>query len=93
MSRRVFTAEFKESAVRLVAEQNYSVREAAKSLGVGVNTLRYWIARSKGGPGGWGNDQETLRKRVRELETQVEKLRLEREILKKAAAFFAKEHP
>jgi transposase len=92
MSRRVFTAEFKQSAVRLVAEQKYSVREAAKSLGIGVNTLRYWIARSKGGPPGWAGDEETLRKRVRELEAQVEKLKTEREILKKAAAFFAKEH-
>jgi transposase len=93
MARRVFSAEFKAAAVRLVTEQNYGVREAGRSLGVGVNTLRYWIKRHAGGkPGAVGEDQ-ALRKRVRELEAEVQKLKTEREILKKAAAFFAKEHP
>ena len=96
MSRRVFTPEFKESAVRLVAEQNYGVREAARSLGIPVNTLRSWIKAHRCGkavPGEGQSQDQALRKRVRELEMQVEKLKTEREILKKAAAFFAKEHP
>ena len=94
MPRRVFTAEFREAAVRLVTEQNYGVREAGRSLGVGVNTLRYWIRRSRGGRSGPGaSEDQALRRRVRELEAQVQKLTTEREILKKAAAFFAKEHP
>jgi transposase-like protein len=52
MARRTFTAEFREAAVRLVTEQHYGVREASRSLAVGVSTLRSWIRRSRGGPSG-----------------------------------------
>lgn len=91
MPRRKFTDEFRESAVKLVIVQNRRVADVARSLGVDPSSLRLWIkrARSKGGmPAG---TQQDLVARNRELEAQVHQLQIEREILKKAAAFFAKE--
>jgi transposase len=92
MARKVYTSEFKQSAVSLVTEQNYKPEEAAKNLGINVHTLKYWIkrGRQRGGvvdPA----EQVDLRKRNAELEREVARLRMERDILKKAAAFFAKE--
>jgi transposase len=95
MARKAYSQEFRESAVKMVAEQNRTVAEAAKNLGVGVGTLRYWLNahRRRSGVADTVEDK-ALRKRNRELEAENQKLRLEREILKKAAAFFAKEqHP
>jgi transposase len=43
MARRRFTREFKLSAVQLVNEQGYSIAEAARSLGVDANSVRYWV--------------------------------------------------
>ena len=91
MARRKFTREFKVSAVRLVNEQGYSVPEAAKSLGVDPNCVRGWVGKfsSEAGlaPGGDGALQAELRK----LRKENARLLVEREILKKAAAFFARE--
>lgn len=93
MARRKFTREFKVSAVRLVNEQGYSVPEAAKSLGVDPHCVRGWVGKfsSEAGPapGGDGAPQAELRK----LRKENARLLMEREILKKAAAFFAREQP
>lgn len=95
MARKVYSEEFRDSAVRMVTEQKRSVAEAARNLGVQPGTLRSWLRsqRRKNGAAG-ALEEEALRKKVRELEAENQKLRLERDILKKAAAYFAKEqHP
>jgi transposase len=94
MARTRYSEEFKRSAVALVLEQNYSAAKAAKSLGVNITTLRYWLAehRRRGGPVSAAEEKD-LRRRNAELERQVQQLTVEREILKKAAAFFAREQP
>ena len=94
MARRKFTKEFKLSAVRLVNEQGYSPAGAARSLGVDPNSVRYWIEKygndgSAPPPSGDGAVQAELRR----LREENARLLMEREILKKAAAFFAKEQP
>jgi transposase len=92
MARKQYTAEFRRSAVALVTEQNYTAQAAAKNLGIGKSTFDYWLKQSRKPNGSVNAGQEKdLRKRVAELEKENQRLKLEREILKKAAAFFAKE--
>ena len=92
MARRTFTREFKVSAVRLVTEQGYSVREAAKSLGVDQASIRYWMKKLAAEPGATANGDTSLQAELRRLREENKRLLMEREILKKATAFFAK-HP
>lgn len=92
MARKVYTPEFKKSALSLVTEQNYKPEEAARNLGVNLGTLKFWLKQYRRG----GNvidpvEQADLRKKNAELERENARLRMERDILKKAAAFFAKE--
>jgi len=91
--RRKFTDEFKREAVRLVQQGDGNVSQVARDLDLSVSALRKWvkeadIERGKGPP-------EALSKAEREelgkLRRRVRTLEEEREILKKAAAFFAKE--
>jgi len=89
---RTFTDEFKRSAVDMVAKQDYTSKQAAQSLGIGQSTLDYWLKRHRQRDGSVSVvEEKDLRKRVAELEKENQRLKLEREILKKAAAFFAKE--
>lgn len=92
MPKRKFTAEFKESAVKLVHERGYTIVEAAKSLGVDPNSLRGWIKKLPAGDNGSTSGESALRAEVRRLREENKRLLMEREILKKATAFFAK-HP
>jgi transposase len=93
MARRKFTREFKVSAVRLVNQQGYSIVQAAESLGVDRGSVRDWVKRLSSedglGPAGDGAVQAELRR----LRQENARLLMEREILKKAAAFFAREQP
>jgi transposase len=89
MSRRVYTREFKVSAVKLVQEQNYTVVEAAKSLGVDANSIRNWLKKFGSEVGGNANGESALRAELRRLREENKRLLMEREILKKATAFFA----
>jgi len=91
--RRSFTEEFKRDAVNLVAVQGYSFSRAAQAVGVSSNSLRGWYEKYAPQPDVCGEDatvgqlqdeNKRLRKKLREAE-------MEREILKKATAFFAKE--
>lgn len=92
MARKVYNAEFKRSAISLVTEQNYKPEQAAKSLGVHIATLRLWLRKYRvSGKIIDPVEEADLRKRNAELEREVSRLRMERDILKKAAAFFAKE--
>ena len=95
MSRRKkYSKEFKLDAVSLVLEQDYSRAEAARSLGLNRNMLGRWVAehRDGGGQAFRGNGKLTLeQEEIRRLNSQVKTLRMEKEILKKATVFFAKE--
>jgi transposase len=91
MSRRKYTREFKVSAVKLVHEQGYTISQAAKSLGVDANSIRGWIAKFASEPGLAPKGDGALTAEIQRLRKENARLLMEREILKKAAAFFAKE--
>jgi transposase len=93
MGRRKFSREFKVSAVKLVRDQGYSVVEAAKSLGVDPGSIRDWMKKFAPEAGGDGSGDSALRAELRRLREQNKRLLMEREILKKATAFFAKHEP
>ena len=93
MARRKFTREFKVSAVRLVNEQGYSVPEAAKSLGVDQGSVRQWVEKFSSEAGLAPAGDGALKAENQRLRKENARLLMEREILKKAAAFFAKEQP
>jgi transposase len=93
-TRRTYTPQFKSQAVKLVTEQGYSVAEAARSLGVSANLLRSWkhALRNKGEHAFPGNGHlAPLEEELRRLRAENKRLLAERDILKKAAAFFARE--
>jgi transposase len=89
-----FTKEFRESAVRLVVDQGRTVSDVAASLGIKVDVLKWWVRSSKkSGEKAQAVEETALRRRVRELEAENRRLLMEREILKKAAAYFARDQP
>ena len=92
MKRRSYSREFKVQAVKMITEQGMSIREVSRDLGVSDTVIRNWKRKlaEEGdqafpGNGRLSADQEELR-RLREENRQ---LRMERDILKKATAFFA----
>jgi transposase len=93
MPRRKFTREFKVSAVKLVNEQGYSIPEAAKSLGVDPNSVRGWVDKFGAEDGLAPSGDGAMAAELRRLRKENARLLMEREILKKAAAFFAREQP
>jgi transposase len=90
VKRRQFTQEFKDSAVRLITEEGYKVSEAARNLDIGVSVLRRWKAEAEAAQQDYGATAD-LKVELARLKKENHRLKLEREILKKAAAFFAKE--
>ena len=93
MARRKFTREFKVSAVRLVNEQGYTIPDAAESLGIDQGSVRQWVAKFSSEPGLAPTGDGALKAENQRLRKENARLLMEREILKKAAAFFAKEQP
>jgi len=91
--RKNYTQEFRDSAVNLVSEQGYKVAEAARNLGINRNVLGRWLREAEADGDGEreiSNGKE-LRAELARLRKENKRLKLEREILKKAAAFFARE--
>ena len=92
--KRTFTPEFKADAVRLCTTGDRTVAQVARDLGLTESALRAWVARAavETGP----RPSETLtnaeREELQQLRRDNKRLQMEREILKKAAAFFAKEN-
>jgi len=88
-----YTPEFKESAVKLAIESDQPVSKTAEELGVNTNTLHTWISKYRGpqvqkaGP----VREEHLYDELKRLRKENKRLTEERDILKKAAAYFAKE--
>lgn len=89
-SYKRYPKEFKEEAVALIRDQGYSVPEAAKSLGVASNLLYRWKDQQEALSVGSGLAEEE-KIELQRLRKENKTLRMEKEILKKASAFFAKE--
>ncbi len=88
------TQEFRNEAIKLVTEHGYSQAEASRRLGINSKNLSRWIKESNGCKKSLLpiKDRSTLdQEELQHLRKEVKRLRLEREILKKAAAFFANE--
>ena len=94
MERRKFTREFKLEAVKLVRERGVAVAQAARDLHLHVNVLRKWVKDWEADPQHSFPGQGQMKPEQLEIERlrrEVIKLKAERDILKKAAAYFAKE--
>ena len=85
-----YSQEFKAEAVALVTEQGYSTAEAAASLGIRMNQLYDWKQKQEAAKGDHLLNTEE-KSELLALRKEVKQLRMEKEILKKASAFFAKE--
>jgi transposase len=88
--RRSFTDEFKAETVRFVRESGKSISAAARDLDLSENAVRDWVRRADDSSAG-GPLTKAERDEVQRLRREVRVLRMERDILKKATAFFAKE--
>ena len=94
MPRRTYSPDFKREAVRLVTEQGLSRGRVARDLGLDPSTLRHWIKQlnddpERAFPGrGHARDEE-----MRRLRREVETLRMERDVLKKALGIFSRMPP
>ena len=91
--RRAFSPEFKAEAVRLMQESEKSVGAIARELDLTETALRRWVQQTEvdAGRGPTGALTTSEREELAQLRRENKRLRLEREILKKATAFFAKE--
>jgi transposase len=92
--RKQYTKEFKLDAVSLVKEQGYTRAEAARSLDINANMLGRWVKEfdQDDGQAFRGNGKLSAeQEEIRQLKAQVKRLEMEKDILKKATVFFAKE--
>ena len=93
-SRKPYTREFKLQAMNLVRDKGYSVSHAARELNMPMNTLNLWLNKA-----GWKNQPQelvapstevpVLQAQLKEACGQIKRLEMEKEILKKATAYFA----
>ena len=90
MSGKRFSEEFKIEAIKQITERNYPIGQVSKRLGVTTKSLYAWIKRYSDGPS--QHSQITDQQRgIRDLKSQLKRTEEERDILKKAAAYFARE--
>jgi len=91
-ARKKYTQEYKDEAVELVVSSGRPVAEIARDLGINEATLGNWVNKAKQAGKVKDKPLETdERARLKELEEEVRRLRMERDFLKKAAAWFARE--
>lgn len=97
MARKRYSKAFKDEACKLITEQKQEIATAARDLGIAEQTLRYWLVQR-----GWtaeqvdlpeSDDPRWLKARIRDLEQRVRRAEMEREVLKKATAYFASQQP
>ena len=99
MARKVYTATFKDEACKLVTDGDYAPATAARKLGVAEMTLRSWLtARGWRGPQqrqapDASDDPKVLKAHIRDQAKKLARAEMEKEILKKATAFFASQNP
>lgn len=91
MSNRKYTEEFKSEAIKQVTERGYKVREVCGRLGISSKSLYQWLrlARRSNSKHSQGSDNE-LRQEIVRLRAELKRAEEERDILKKATAYFAK---
>lgn len=89
MSSKRYSEEFKQEAVKQVTERNYSVVEVATRLGITTKSLYSWLKTARGSSGKSVALDELKRENAR-LKSELKRTTEERDILKKAAAYFAK---
>ena len=92
--RVVYTKEFKEEAVKMVTEAGLSVPEVGRRVSVSTSTIAYWVKLAKEGRlcnGGRQRPVSGEQMEMARLKRENAELKMERDILKKAAAYFAKE--
>jgi len=93
-NRQHYTQEFKHDAVKLVVEQGYSCNEVGRRLGVNQTNVSRWVReyrQQNDPPADGAASRSELESEIKLLRKENQRLQMEREILKKAAAFFAKE--
>ena len=92
--RRSFTDEFRAGAVRLVLDEGKTIPQVARDLDLTESALRTWVERARAdqGKGRPGVLTSAERQELADLRKEVRTLRMQRDILKKAAAFFANEN-
>ena len=88
--RPTFSPEFRLEASQLVVDQNYTIREAAKAMNVGISTMARWVIQLKqerqGKPYDAATPMTPEQLKIRELEKRIQQIELEKDILKKATA-------
>jgi len=93
--RPKYTLEFKKDAAKLVIEKDYTQEQAANNLGISKSALSRWVRAERGTTKGSTGKSASINldshAELQKLRKENEQLRMEREILKKAAVFFAKE--
>ncbi len=90
MKRVRYTAEFKSEAVRQVTDRGHGVVDVAKRLGVSDKSLYLWVRLAREQQGLGSGETASLRSEVSRLKAELKRTSEERDILKKAAAYFAK---
>jgi transposase len=90
MKRMRYAAEFKAEAVKQVIDRGHGVVQVANRLGVSDKSLYLWVRLAKDQPGALGGDGAQLRAEVLRLKAELKRANEERDILKKAATYFAK---
>ena len=90
-SRRSFTVEFKRDAVGLVIDEGRTVVDVARSLGIGEGTLGNWVRQARIDSGERAGLTTSERTEIVELRKENARLRMERDLLKRATAFWVKE--
>jgi transposase len=95
LPRQVYTSEFRQQAVELVTREGLGIAEASRRLSLSPKTLTNWVRRAKGGdlPGAAAPRREVTdtEAELSRLRRENAELRMERDILKKASAYFAQE--
>ena len=88
--RPTFSPEFRLESSQLVVDQNYTIREAAKAMNVGISTMARWVTQLKqerqGKPYDAATPMTPEQLKIRELEKRIQRIELEKDILKKATA-------
>jgi transposase len=91
MKRTKYTAEFKEEAVKQVIDKGHTVVDVAKRLGIAEGVLYTWVSKFKKADEPESSDLKAMQAEMAKLKAELRRITEERDILKKAAAYFAKQ--
>lgn len=88
---RLYQTEFKESSVKLALDSDKPIPETAEALGIKISTLRSWIKKYSNSSEEVSSIESHYVDKIRRIEKELVQVKLERDLLKKAAAYFARE--